>query len=174
MSTSKMRMSIAISLVLGLLAVGPAARAKEPAAATTADTASLQALLDAVRSNRKALVATNLELTDDEAAKFWPVYDKYQGEMAAIGDRFATLLQDYAAKFTSASDDEAMKLVNDYIGLENDRVTVRRNYVPEFAKTLPGRKVARLYQIENKMDALIRYDLASTIPVIEEKGAAPK
>ena len=50
---------------------------------------------------------------------------------------------------------------------------MRRAYVPEFAAILPGRKVARLYQIENKMDAVIRYDLAATIPVIEEQPGAP-
>ena len=49
---------------------------------------------------------------------------------------------------------------------------MRRDYVAEFAKVLPGRKVARFYQIENKMDAVIRYDLAATIPVVEEKASA--
>ena len=38
----------------------------------------------------------------------------------------------------------------------------------EFAKVLPGRTVARFYQIENKMDAVLRFDLAEAIPVIEE------
>jgi len=66
-----------------------------------------------------------------------------------------------------------MKLVEDYLAVEADRVAVRRAYVPEFAETLPGRKVARLYQIENKMDAALRYELAATIPVLEEQSGAP-
>src|SRR6185503_14021025 len=111
---------------------------------------------------------------DDEAAKFWPVYERYQKEMNAIGDRLVAVIQDYAASFPDVPDDKAMKLVNDYLGVENDRVAVRRTYVPEFAKTLPGRKVARLYQIENKMDAVVRYDLAATIPVMEESRAGTK
>ncbi len=67
-----------------------------------------------------------------------------------------------------------MKLVDDYLAIEADRVKVRRSYVEEFAKSLPGRKVARFYQIENKIDAVMRYDLASTIPVIEEESAPSK
>jgi hypothetical protein len=63
--------------------------------------------------------------------------------------------------------------MGDYLAAEADRVAVRRTYLPEFAKVLPGRTVARFYQIENKMDAVIRYDLAATIPVIDEAETAP-
>ena len=71
------------------------------------------------------------------------------------------------------SDDKAMKLSQDYLGLENDRVQLRKTYLPEFAKVLPGRSVARLFQLENKMDAIVRYELAGDIPVLDEKAAAP-
>jgi hypothetical protein len=169
----KIRRSITLTLMLGLLTV-TAAPAAEPAAAGAADTASVDALVSAIRSNRKALVAANLQLTDEEATKFWPVYDRYQGEMNPIGDRFVAMVQDYTTSFPNIPDDKAMKLVNDYLGIENDRVALRRTYVPEFAKVLPGRKVARLYQLENKIDAVIRYDLASTVPVVEGESGASK
>ena len=55
-------------------------------------------LLNAIRANRKALVAVNLKLTDDEAAKFWPVYDRYQKDLNAIGDRLLGVIQDYGAR----------------------------------------------------------------------------
>jgi hypothetical protein len=113
---------------------------------------------DAIRSNRKALVAVNLKLTDEEAAKFWPIYDRYQQELNAIGDRLVGVIKDYSAHFSDLSDDKATKLVDDYLAVEADRVKVRRAYVDEFTKALPGRKVARFYQIENKLDAVLRYD----------------
>jgi hypothetical protein len=163
---SKTSLSIAILLVLTF--AGATARGEEAATGGAAEMATLDSLLDAIQSNRKALVAANLQLTDDEATKFWPVYDRYQKEIGGVGERLAGLVKDYAAGFPDFSDEKAMKIVNDYLAIESDRVAVRRTYVPEFAKTLPGRKLARLYQIENKMDAVIRYDLASTIPVMEE------
>ena len=168
----KTRLSTAIALILLLFVSAP--RAEEPAAGTgAAEQAGLDALLNSIRANRKALVAVNLELSDDEAEAFWPVYDRYQGEIGAVGDRLVAVIEDYTASFPDLSDDKAMKLVDDYLKVEADRVAVRRSYVPEFAKTLPGRKVARLYQIENKMDAVIRYDLAATIPVVEQETGTP-
>jgi hypothetical protein len=83
----------------------------------------------------------------------------------------AAMIEDYTTNFSSMSDEKATKSVEDYINIESDRVKVRRSYVEEFAKALPGRKLARFYQIENKMDAVLRYDIAATIPVIEEQAA---
>jgi hypothetical protein len=166
---SKIRVLLALSLILAASAA--ALRAEEPVAGQAAE-AELDVLLSAIRSNRKALVAVNLTLTDEEAAKFWPVYDRYQKEINAVGDRALAVIQDYIASFKDVSNEKAMKLVEDYLAAEADRVQVRRTYIPEFTAILPGRKVARLYQIENKMDAVIRYDLAAAIPVVEEAGAA--
>jgi hypothetical protein len=162
------RLSIAAALA-ALLCV-TAVRAEQPGAA---DQATTDALLSTIRANRKALVATNLQLSDAEAAAFWPVYDKYQSEINTLGDRFVRLIEDYTSAFPDIADDKAMKLVQEYLDIEAARVALRRTYVAEFAKTLPGHKVARLYQIENKMDAVIRYDLAATIPVMAEQPGTP-
>jgi hypothetical protein len=82
------------------------------------------------------------------------------------------VIQDYSSSFSTLSNDKAMKLMDEYLSIEAERVKVRRTYLDEFAKVLPGRKVARFYQIENKIDAVLRYDLAATIPVVEEPSAA--
>ena len=83
-----------------------------------------------------------------------------------------TVIEEYTANFHKLSNDKALKLMEDYLAVEDDRVKVRRTYLPEFAKILPGRTVARFYQIENKMDAVIRYDLAAAIPVVDEGAPA--
>lgn len=166
----KIRLLLAAVVILGLS--GAALHAASPPTGQAAE-ANLDVLVNAIRSNRKALVAVNLKLTDEEASKFWPIYDRYQQEINAIGDRLVGVIQDYTTNFSNLSDDKAMKLVDDYLAVEADRVKVKRAYVDEFAKALPGRKVTRFYQIENKMDAVIRYDLAATIPVMEEERGTP-
>jgi hypothetical protein len=168
---TKMRVLFASTLMLFLSAA--AGRAADPDAGD-ASKASIDSLLSAIRANRKAVVAVNVKLTDDEAAKFWPIYDSYQKEMNALGDRMVALLGDYGKSFHDMSDDKAMKILDEYLNIEADRVKVRRNYVAEFAKAIPGRKLARFYQLENKMDAVIRYEMAKTIPVVEDESAAPK
>ena len=156
-------------------AADAAAPAAEPAAAAAAEPteADLQVLLNTVRANRRALVSLNLNLTADEAAKFWPLFERYQAEMNAIGDRVLALVEDYAANFATLANDKALQLMTDYLAAEAERVKVRQTWLPQFAAVLPGRTVARFYQLENKLDALVRYDLAATIPVIDEKAAAP-
>ena len=130
-------------------------------------------LLDTIRANRKALVAVNLELSPAEADKFWPLYDRYQKEISAIGDRVVSIVEEYTATFRDLSNDKALQLMESYLAAEAERIQVRRTYLAEFKKILPGRTVARFYQIENKMDAVLRYDLAATIPVVDEKRGAP-
>ena len=154
------RILLATVLTLALSAI--------PGRAGEADKANLDILVDTIRANRKALVAANLKLTDEEAARFWPLYDRYQGEMNAVQDRTVKVVEDYTKNFRDLSNDKAMKLAEDWLSAEGDRVKVRRDYLPQFAKVLPGKTVVRFYQIENKMDAVLRYELAKDIPVVEQ------
>jgi hypothetical protein len=152
---SNTRLFLAVSLACMLS--GASVQAADTDAADAAQ-AQPGVLLDTVRANRKALVAVNLELSPEQAEKFWPLYDNYQREIDAIGDRVLAIVEDYTASFRDLAD---------------DRLEVRRAYLGKFAKILPGRTVARFYQIENKIDAILRYDLAATIPVVEEKHDSP-
>ena len=141
--------------------------AAAPGIAGEAADADIEILRDSIRANKKALVAATLALNDEEAKAFWPVYDRYEGELKAVNDRLLRVVEDYMGNYKNLSDEKATTIVTDYLGVEEDRAKLRRTYLPEFAKTVPGRKVARFYQIENKMDAVLRYDLAEEIPVAE-------
>ena len=171
MSSTRLFLAAILACVLSSGGV----QAAEKSAPDAKAEAQPEVLLDTIRANRKALVAVNLELSPEEASKFWPLYDRYQKEMNEIGDRVVALIGDYTASFRDLSDEKAQKLMEDYLTAESERIQVRQNYLPEFAKVLPGRTVARFYQIENKMDAVLRYDLAATIPVVDDKSShAPK
>jgi len=156
------RLRILTATLLTLALAAPLWGAGE---ATKAD---MEIVRDAIRANKKALVSANVTLTGEEAARFWPVYDRYQKELAAVNDRFAKVLTDYAASFEDLSNDKAMALAEDYLAAEAGRLKVRRAYFDALAKVLPGRKAVRVYQIENKIDAVVRYDLATEIPVVKE------
>jgi hypothetical protein len=163
-----------LAAILAVTVSSGDAHAADQAAAAAAPQSEQSILLDTIRANRKALVAVNLGLSEEEAAKFWPLYDKYQKELNAIGDRVVAVVEDYSKSYSDLSDDKAVKLMNDYLAAEADRVKLRSSYLPEFTKILPGRTVARFYQIENKFDAVLRYQLAAAIPVVDEKPAPAK
>jgi len=165
------RVSLVALVTLSVVAganVAVAAPAAEEGAATEATT---EVLLQTLRANRKAFVAVNLQLTDEQAKAFWPLYERFHRELDAIGDRVAALVREYEQSFRDLSDEKALQLITGYLDAEAERAKLRRGYLDEFAKVLPGRTVARYFQLENKIDAVLRYDLARTIPVVEEKPA---
>lgn len=155
------------TLTISLLLTASTASLTPAAAAEQMDEASLDVLVSAIQSNKQALVAANLPLTEEEAQAFWPVYDRYQKDLGAVRGRFVELIETYTATFSTMKDAEASEIVSTYLGLERERADLRQQYLKPFSEVLPGRKVARLYQIENKIAAVLRYHLARDIPVIE-------
>lgn len=139
-----------------------------PAGAGEPDEASMEVLRETLRSNKKALVAVNLSLSEEEARAFWPIYDRYQADLAAVGDRLLQVIDDYKRAFGSITDDEARKLVDTYLAIQRDRAALLQSYVEPFAEVLPGRTLMRFYQIENKIHSVMLYELAASIPVVEQ------
>jgi Spy/CpxP family protein refolding chaperone len=139
--------------------------------AQAADTAQteMDIVRESIRADKKALVATNLELTEAQAKAFWPVYDRYQKDLVDVQSRLFEVIQEYAAIGDKLTDDEAKALIERYLKAEEDRAKVRRSYLAELSKAVPGRTVARFYQIENKIDAVVRYETAAAIPLVATK-----
>lgn len=156
MSCVRILLAAALTLALAAPLYGAGEAAK----------ADMDILRDSIRANKKALVAANLTLTDAEAAGFWPLYDRYQKDLTALNDRLLKVIEEYAASFPDLSNEKAMKITDDYLAAESDRAQMRRTYLAELAKVLPGRKVMLFHQLENKIDAVVRYDLATGIPFI--------
>jgi polyhydroxyalkanoate synthesis regulator phasin len=147
---------VAVALVAG--APGVLAQASE--------TDQLHQLRAEIQADRQAVVAANLSLTETEGAAFWPLYREYRGEMAKVGDRLQKLIQDYAKTYESATAEQAKAMVDEMMSIQRAELKVKESYLPRFRKVIPELKVARLLQIENKIDILIRLELADAIPLI--------
>ncbi len=154
---------LAVLLVMSL--VLPLAAQEQKPADKPADNMAI--VRDALRAQKKVLVAENMQLTESEAAAFWPVYEEYQNEMKGVGDRMVKLIENYAATHKVMTDDTAAKLLKELLAVQTDRVKLQEKYLPKFEKVLPMTKVARYYQIENKVRAVVDYDIASEIPLVE-------
>jgi hypothetical protein len=137
------------------------------AAAQDASSSNMQILAEKIKADKKLLVAANMQLTEAEAGKFWPVYEQYQDELFILRARTLKLIKTYTEKYESMTNDIAKKLLDEYLEIEGLRQKVRKAYLPKFRKVLPEIKVARYYQIENKINAVVNYELASQIPLVE-------
>jgi Spy/CpxP family protein refolding chaperone len=146
-----------------LLAVLTLSAASKPLLAQ--DTGDTQAARAELQADRTKLVAANLQLTDAEAAKFWPLYEEYRGKQNRLDDKALAMIEDYAKNYDNLSDEKAKELIKASLDLEKDRSDLRRSYLGKFEKVLPWKKVARYYQIERKLDAAVQYEGAQAIPL---------
>jgi len=149
--------------VLWLLSLS--ATALPAVAQGTAD--SMQKVREQLRGDKRLLVAKAMLLTESEGKAFWPIYDRYQKEFGAVNDQLAKLIQDYATNYGRLTNESAKKMVDGYLAIEADRLKIRRSYLPKFRQVLPEIKVALLYQLENKIQTVVNYELAAGIPLIE-------
>jgi len=127
----------------------------------------MEILREKARADKKLVVATALALTESEAKAFWPVYNAYQSDMITHYDKLLSLIDRFDKAYDTMTDQTATQLLNEYLALEANHVALLKAYVPRFQRVLPALKVARLYQIENKMRALVNYDLARQIPLVK-------
>jgi cob(I)alamin adenosyltransferase len=130
---------------------------------------NMQILREKIKADKKLLVATNMELTEAEAKNFWPIYEDYQKDLQKINERLIQALHSYAADYKNKSmtDEKAKKLTDEYLSIEQAEVKLKSSSVPKLSKALPATKVARYLQIENKIRAVIKYDLAATVPLVQ-------
>ena len=135
------------------------------AAAQDKQADSMDTLREQLRTDKRTVVASVLDLTESEGKAFWPVYNAYQSDMVAHYDRLLKLLDTYAKNYDALTDETATSLLKQYLALERDHVAILTSYLPRFQKVLPPKKVAKLYQVENKARALVNYELARGIPL---------
>ncbi len=150
--------NIPLALAL-ILAIAPAA-----AAQNVDDAIELGRSL--AETGRQAVAAASLELSEAESAEFWPAYREYQSAIARVDDRFVDLIGDYARGFGSLTDEQAKSMAKDYFAIEKDRLSVRKKYFKKFRKIVGDKKAVRFLQVENKMDAIMRFGLAKEIPLM--------
>jgi hypothetical protein len=130
---------------------------------------NMQILRDKVKADKKLLIATNMELTESEAKGFWPVYEWYQRKLTAINQRMVKLIESYAADYqaNTLTDEKAKKLTEELVAIGKAEAELQAASVPKLSKVLPPKKVARYLQIENKIRAAVKYELAKAVPLVQ-------
>jgi hypothetical protein len=121
-----------------------------------------------INLERKEILDQNLKLSNDEERGFWSLYNEYRLTMNEVGKRKAKLITDYADRVNTGnlSDAEALRLLKEFFSVERTKLTRREEYISKFQKVLPLKKVALFFQIENKIDAALNFDLARSIPLV--------
>jgi hypothetical protein len=127
----------------------------------------METLRQKVRADKRLLVSQNMQLSEAEAKAFWPIYDAYQKDLQQINEPLGKVILAYADAYSKGpvANEAAKTLLNEALAI--DEAKLKRSYVPRLEKALPQAKVARYIQIENKIRAVVRYEFAANIPLVQ-------
>jgi hypothetical protein len=130
---------------------------------------NMQILREKLKADKKLVIAANLVLTESEAEKFWPIYDGYQKELDRLTRRLTRLISTYAEAYAAGtpSDTTAKELLQQAVAIGKDEIALDEKYIKRLDGVIPTIEMARYIQMENKIRALLKYELAAEIPLIE-------
>lgn len=157
-----------LTIVALACALAPALAQTQPSKPAAAPD-TMQILREKLKADKKLVVAANMDLNEKEAAAFWPIYDEYQKDLAKLNRRTAELLQRYAREYNAGAvkNDEARQLTEDLVDIEADEIKRKRAVMVRLNKVLTGKKMARYMQIEQKIRAVVKYELADSVPLVK-------
>jgi Spy/CpxP family protein refolding chaperone len=162
---------VAMTLIAAFF-LTPALLISQVAATTQSPTGNsdtdIELLRKDVRSQKKQIIAANLNLTDKEAEKFWPIYDQYTAELVKINDAKYASIKQYAQNYDTLTDDQAEALTAQMLQVDQSVAQLRQKYMPIFAKVIPGKKTALFFQLDHRLVMLIDLQLASAIPMVQQ------
>jgi len=157
--------SAACLVIAGVLAMVPDPRA---IAQTVQDEIAVSR--DEFKAGRTASVAEAMQLSEEEGKAFWPLYRDYRTAIEKINDGLLVLVLEYADVYPNVPEDRAREMLKDYAALETKRLDTRTAYLRKVAKTLTAAKALRLAQVENRLDLLVRQQMASAIPLVPARA----
>ena len=131
---------------------------------------NMEILIQKVKADKKLVVADGMRLSDADGKKFWPLYDNYQKELTQLNQRLGSVIKAYSEAHLAGrgmiSNEKATVLLNEALAIEEAEVKAKQAYAQELGKVLPATAVARAVQIETKIRAAIKFELAGQIPLV--------
>ena len=127
----------------------------------------IQLLKKDIRSKRKQIIAANMNLTEAEAEKFWPIYDQYTAELSRINDTKIALIKEYVATYDAITDQQAESYVHRWAAIDESTNQLRTKYFPIFHQVLSGKSTALFFQMDHRLALMIDLQLTSQMPILE-------
>jgi len=145
----------------------PPATSDKNVTAEQVNEANIQLMRQDIRAERKKIVAANMPLTETEATKFWPLYDRYIGETVKVNDARYALLKEYAQNYSNMTDARADSLIKRWLALDGEDTQLRLKYIPEFENVISHKKTALFFQLDRRLSMMIDLQLASQVPLVK-------
>jgi Spy/CpxP family protein refolding chaperone len=165
-----MRKILAFLVTIGLVSMSASDRAAAPQSPAGKPAPTVDDILKEVRVDLQAskadLMAKNLTLTSEQAAKFWPVFEQYQKEQNVIMDEQLKGVQSYADNYESLDDATALGLMSAHLDRDTRMTALRQKWLGEFQKVLPTKLAVRAMQIDRRLSLVQQIQIAARIPLV--------
>lgn len=129
--------------------------------------ADQQIVVKQVQTDRRAVIAATLKLTEAESRVFWPIYDQYEQDMKKVTDRRLAMLDQYAAKYDTLTDADADVMLNTRYKIDQDAMALKVKYAKKIQKALPSVKALRYVQVQDRIDNTLAGEMLSMIPLAQ-------
>lgn len=162
-----MRRAVLILLVLCVAAMPAIGQTSstQPKTFTPSVDEGLKALREDLQHSRADLLAKNMTLTAEQAAKFWPMFDNYMKEQNLIIDDQLKTIQKFVDGYDKLDDAGALALINAHFDRDAKMLALRKKWLPEFQKVLPTKLAVRAIQIDRRLSLAQQFEIAAHIPL---------
>lgn len=120
-----------------------------------------------VQADKTEIITRNMDFTEEQSKAFWPLYREYALEQQKIGDQRVSLIKDYAANYNNITDPQADSYIERAVKFDEANASLRKKYIPRFKKAIGAKQTAKFLQVENRLDLLVRVQLAALLPLIK-------
>ena len=125
---------------------------------------AIESLRADIRADKAAIISEAMQFSDKDSAVFWPIYKRYEADVAKSNDDRVQVIKTYSDKFNSITDADAKNLAERTFAYESKRTDLKKKYFKEFNKQLPATTVAKFFQLEHRLDLVIDLKLAAGLP----------
>ncbi|MBE7498880.1 MAG: hypothetical protein HS113_00910 [Verrucomicrobiales bacterium] len=146
------------------------ASAQTPASSAVPD--DLRAVLELLRSDANTFKIETLnqalQLTAAEAEAFWPIYRRYEQELAAVADRKIALLREFGERCVQGTLDDAAadQMAKRWLANARDRLNLWKKYQKRIAKAVSPARAAQFLQVEHQMALFLDINIAAEMPAL--------
>jgi len=150
-----------LAITAALLATSPLCRAQVQA---TSISSAIELARADMSSQRNEIVNATMQLSDKDAAVFWPIYRKYEYERSVVDDSRAAVVKEYAEKYSTITDTDAKSMTERMMESDSREIALKKKYAKELSRVLPATTVAKFFQLDHRLDLLEGMQVESSLP----------
>ena len=119
-----------------------------------------------VRQEKSQIMGAVMQLDASEAAKFWPIYEEYDGELTTLNNLRSENILEYSRTYNQMTDEKAEELIKRALDYQKQRSELLGKYFDRVKQSLGAITAARFLQIEHQLLLIIDLQIASSLPIV--------